>query len=95
VLFAPFASVWNEGEGASIYRREEGDNSMDFPHLLPQTASQRINCTNAAWNRLEGVGTSHLAKVGPKGRHPRRAHALGMHVPLAGLESSFAWSSPL
>jgi hypothetical protein len=41
-----------------------------FSHLLPQTDHQRIYCTDAAQDRLDAVGTGHLAKVEPEGRHP-------------------------
>jgi hypothetical protein len=57
----------------------------NIPSLTPQTASQRINCTDAAWNRLEAIGTSHLAKVGPKGRHPWRSCTLGACSPWLAL----------
>jgi hypothetical protein len=54
---------------------------MEYSPLMPQTASQCINCTDAAPNRPRDVGMGLLAKVRPEGRHPWCGRALGTRAP--------------
>jgi hypothetical protein len=52
--------------GPLFIGEKRGIIPWNIPSLTLQTVNQRINCTDTAWNHLEAIGTSHLAKVGPK-----------------------------
>jgi hypothetical protein len=71
LLFAPLASVWNEGEGASIYRREEGDNSMEYSLTYsPKPPANALIVPTQRGTALRLSAWATWLRLGPRGGTP-------------------------